>query len=51
MDLEIFHPTNPWPTKDAKVFLVKNLTLVSNNKKECESDLHQGEFLKEYEHV
>ena len=40
-----------WPIKNANVLMVKNLTLVPDKKKELESDLHQDEFLKDYEKV
>ena len=30
---KVFHLPNPWPTKDAYVFMVKNLTVIANQKK------------------
>ena len=41
----MFHSQEVWLTKDANVFMVKNLTLVPEQKKKLESDLIQEGFL------
>ena len=51
MAQRVFHPLEQWPTKDANAFMVKNLNLVTNQKKELESDLQQDEFLRDYKKV
>ena len=45
----MFHPQEVWLTKDANVFLSKNLTLIPEQRKELESDLLWKSFLKDYE--
>ena len=51
MAQRVFNPSDVWPTKDVNSFMAKNLTLVSEQKKELESDLVQESFLKDYEKV
>ena len=36
---QVFHPPDPWLTKDANAFINKNLTLVEDQKKKLESHL------------
>ena len=49
MTKKVCHPIQPWLTKDANAFMVKNLTLVNDQEKELESDLFLEDFLKKYE--
>ena len=43
----MFHPQNPCLTKNTNTFIVKNLTLVLDQKKGIESNLQQEKLLKE----
>ena len=47
----VFHQTIVWLTKDANIFMTKNLTLMPEQKRELESDLIQESFLKDFEKV
>ena len=51
MAKRVFHPPKAerWPTKEAKAFMAKNLTLIPEQKVELESNLYQEAFLKEFE--
>ena len=51
MAKRVFHPPEAerWPTKEAKTFMAKNLTLIPEQKIELESDLNQEAFLKDFE--
>ena len=49
MAQRVFSPSVVWPTKDVNTFIVKNLTLVPEQKKALESDLAQERFFKDYE--
>ena len=51
MAQRVFHPLDVWLTKDANVFMTKNLTLVPDQKRELESDQVQKSFLKDLEKV
>ena len=51
MAQKVFYPTHQWLTKDAITFMVKHLTLSTDQKKELESDQHQDKFFKRYEHM
>ena len=48
---KVFHLPNLWSTKDANVFMVKNITPIVNKKKRLESDLHHNNFLNKYVHL
>ena len=45
----VFNMPQVWPTKDANVSIVKNLTLVKRKREELESDIRQNDFLKVHE--
>ena len=51
MAKKVFDLLDQWSTKDANMIIVKHLTLVPSQKRELESDLHQEDFLKEFESV
>ena len=51
MAQRVFQPPDVWLTKDANAFMTKNLTLISEQKRELESDLVQESFLKDFEKV
>ena len=48
MAQNVFYSPDQWPTTDANIFIVENLTLVPYQNKDLESDLHLDEFLKEF---
>ena len=51
MGRRVFHPPEAerWPTREANVFMTKNLIIISEQKVELESNLYQEAFLKEFE--
>ena len=49
MAKKVFHPKEVWPLKEANAFLMKNLTLVKEQREELESDLKQDNSLKPHE--
>ena len=48
MAQRVLNPEQVLPIKDAKAFMVKNLTLVPEHKRELESDLIQESILKDF---
>ena len=49
MAKKVFHPKEVWPLKEANAFLMKNLTLVKEQREELESNLKQDNFVKTHE--
>ena len=49
MAKKVFHPKEVWPLKEANAFLMKNLTLVKEQREELDSDLKQDNSLKPHE--
>ena len=49
MAKKVFHPKEVWPLKEANAFLMKNLTLVKEQREELERDLKQDDFMKPHE--
>ena len=41
MALEVFHPSNPWPTKDANAFMAKKSYSDEWPEEKLENDLQQ----------
>ena len=46
MAQNVFYPTYQWLAKDAIMFMVKHLTLSTDQKKELKIDQHQYKFFK-----